>query len=110
MSMILNWLVSALGLFLAAYLLPGIEVEDFGAALIASLIIGVLDVLFGWIFKLLLLPIFWLLPGLVLLLIDAVMIYVTGRLMRSFRVLNFTNALLAALVLFVVHMVFPIRV
>lgn len=105
MSMILHWLVSALGLFLAAYLLPGIEVEDFGAALVASLVIGVLDVLFGWVFKLLLLPIFWLLPGLVLLLIDAVMIYAAGRLMKSFRVRSFTNAFLAALILAIVHLV-----
>lgn len=105
MGMILHWLVSALGLFLAAYLLPGIEVEDFGAALIASVVIGVLDVLFGWIFKVLLFPIFWLLPGLVLLVIDAVMIYFAGRLMRSFRVLNFSNAFLAALILAVAHLI-----
>lgn len=105
MHLLLIWLVTAVGILLAAYLLPGIQVEDFGSALVAALVIGILDVLFGWVFKLLLFPIFWLLPNLIILLINAIMILFTGRLMRSFKVANFTNAFLAALVIFVLRLV-----
>lgn len=105
LSLLVVWLVSALGLLLAAYLLPGIEVEDFKTALIAALVIGLLNATLGWLLKLIAFPLTWLLPNLVYLLVDALMILVAGKLLRGFSVKNYLNAFLAALILMIVHIV-----
>lgn len=105
MHLLLVWLVSALGLLLAAYVLPGIDVEDFGSALIAAIIIGLLNATLGFLLRLIVFPLTWLLPNLIFLLVDALMILIVGKLMRTFRVKNYLNALLAALILMIVHIV-----
>jgi len=41
------WLVSALALWIVAQIVPGIEVRDFGAALVATIIIGIVNAVAG---------------------------------------------------------------
>lgn len=103
LALLLVWLVSAIGLLLAAYLLPGIEVEDFGSAMWAALIIGLLNATLGWVLRILAFPIGFFLPGLIYLLVDALMILLAGKLLRGFRVKGYLNALLAAVILMLVH-------
>ena len=71
---VLNWFLGALALWLVARIIPGIEVRDFGSALIATLIIGVVNALVGPILKLLGLPFIILTLGLFLLVIDAALL------------------------------------
>ena len=44
---IVVWLVSALALWLVAQIVPGIEVRDFGAALLATIVIAVVNAIVG---------------------------------------------------------------
>jgi len=60
--------------------------------MIAALLIGLLTVTLGWLLTLVVFPLTWLLPGLVFLLVNALMIYIVGRMMRGFRVANFVTA------------------
>ncbi len=103
LHLLIVWLVSAIGLLLAAYLLPGIEVADFGAALKAALVVGILDATLGWLLTLIVFPLAWLLPNLIYLLITGLMILIAGKVLKGFTVKNYVNALLAALVLMVVR-------
>ena len=103
MHFLIGLLVSAIGLLVAAYLLPGIEVADFTSALWAAFVIAVLNVTLGWLLSLVIFPLTWLLPNLIYFLIDALMIYFAGRILKGFRVKDYTSALLAALVLTVLH-------
>ena len=96
------WLLSAIALVVAAYLLPGVEVDSFQTALVAALVIGLLNATIGFLLRLVVFPLTWLVPGLIYLLVDALMIYFAGRLVRGFRVKDFLNALLAALIVAVV--------
>lgn len=96
------WLLSAVALVVAAYLLPGVEIDSFGTAMVAALVIGLLNATIGFLLRMVVFPLTWLLPGLVYFVVDALMIFFASRLVSGFRVKNFVNALLVALVVAVV--------
>lgn len=102
--LLIVWLVSALALVVAAYLLPSVEVADFRSAMIAALIIGLLDATLGALLRLVVFPLTWLLPGLIYLLVNALMILLASRLISGFRVKNYVSALLVAIVVAVVNL------
>ncbi len=103
MHLLLVWLLSALSLLIAAYVLPSVEIESFGTAMIAAALIGLLNATLGFLLRLIVFPLTWLLPGLVYLICDAIMIYIVARMLRGFAVRNFTAAFLCALVVAVVN-------
>jgi putative membrane protein len=96
---ILNWFLGALALWLVARIVPGIEVRDFGSALIATLIIGVVNAIVGPILKILGFPLIILTLGLFLLVIDAALLKLASVFTPGFRVRGFFSALLGSLVL-----------
>src|SRR5581483_4361133 len=71
---ILHWIVSGAALFIVAQLLPGIQVDGFGSALIAALVIGLVSATIGLILKILLLPFIILTLGIVYFLINGLML------------------------------------
>ena len=99
LHVILNWFLGALALWLVARIIPGIEVRDFGSALIATLVIGVVNALVGPILKFLGLPFIILTLGLFLLVIDAVLLKLASLFTPGFRVRGFMSALLGSIVL-----------
>lgn len=103
MHLLLVWILSALSLLIAAYVLPSVEIESFGTAMIAAALIGLLNATLGFLLRLIVFPLTWLLPGLVYLVCDAIMIYIVSRILRGFAVRNFTAAFLCALVVAVVN-------
>ncbi len=104
--LLLVWLLSAVALVVAAYLLPSVQIDDFGTALVAALVIGILNATLGFLLRLVVFPLTWLVPGLVYLVCDAIMIYFASRLVRGFRVRSFGSAFLCALVVALVNILF----
>ena len=96
---VLNWFLGALALWLVARIIPGIEVRDFGSALIATLIIGVVNAVVGPILKLLGLPFIILTLGLFLLVIDAALLKLASVFSPGFRVRGFLPAVFGSLLL-----------
>jgi putative membrane protein len=105
LHLLLVWFLSALSLIIAAYLLPSVEIESFSTALIAAALIGILNATLGWLLKLAVFPLTWLLPGLVYLVVDAIMIYLVSRFLRGFVVRTFGSAFLCALIVTLVNIV-----
>ena len=103
MHLLLVWILSAASLVIAAYILPSVEIESFGTAMIAAALIGLLNATLGFLLRLVMFPLTWLVPGLVYLVCDAIMIYIVSRLLRGFAVRNFTAAFLCALVVALVN-------
>ena len=64
MTLLLVWLLNAVALLVVAYLLPGITVASFGSALIAALVLGLLNSLVKPVLVLLTLPVIVLWTGL----------------------------------------------
>jgi len=96
---VLNWFLGALALWLVARIIPGIEVRDFGSALIATLIIGVVNAVVGPILKLLGLPFIILTLGLFLLVIDAALLKLASVFTPGFRVRGFFAAVVGSVLL-----------
>lgn len=93
------WAVTALGLAIVAFLLPGVRVKSLGSLLLAALILGLVNALIRPILWLLTLPLTVLTFGLFALVINALMIWFTAAVVKGFDVDGFGSALLAALLM-----------
>ncbi|HEX6528759.1 MAG TPA: phage holin family protein, partial [Burkholderiales bacterium] len=57
MRLLLVWLVNTVALIAVAYLMPSIEVSSFGAALVAALVLGLVNAVVRPVLVLLTLPV-----------------------------------------------------
>lgn len=105
MSIIIRILITALALFVAAYFVPGIVVEGLYAAIIAAIILGVLNLLARPILVILTLPITILTLGLFLFVINAVIFWFVASFVDGFSVDGFLPALLGSLIVSIISAV-----
>jgi len=99
---LIHWLLSGLALLIVAWILPGIEVDGLGAALIAALVIGLVSATVGLILKIVLLPFIILTLGIVYLLINALMLKLASEFVPGFRVNGCLPAVLGSILLTIV--------
>ena len=97
MALILVWILNAVALLAVAYLLPGITVASFGSALIAALVLGLVNMLVKPVLVLLTLPITIVTLGLFLIVINALLFWFVGSVLKGFQVNGFWWAVLGAL-------------
>lgn len=106
MRLLLNWLLSAVALLIVSYLVPGFHVEGFKAALIAAIVIGLINATLGMLLKLVTLPLALVTLGVFWWVVNAVMLMLASRLLApNFVVRGFFAAFLGAIVLSLVNMV-----
>ncbi|HSY13269.1 MAG TPA: phage holin family protein [Verrucomicrobiae bacterium] len=106
MRLLLNWLLSAIGLLIVSYIMPGFHVSGFGAALIAALVIGLVNATLGLFLKIVTFPLTILTLGIFWWIINALMLLFASAILRpSFIVSGFLPAFLGAIVLSLVNMV-----
>lgn len=98
MEIILVWILNAVALLIVAYILPGINVASFGSALIAALVLGLLNTLVKPLLILLTLPITVVTLGLFLLVINALVFWFAGSILKGFQVGGFWWAVIGAIV------------
>ncbi|MBS0447113.1 MAG: phage holin family protein [Proteobacteria bacterium] len=98
MKIIVRWLLLAAALLLVANLYPGVEVRSFGSAMLAALVLGLLNTLLRPILVLLTLPVTLLTLGLFLFIINALMFYFAASLLQGFHVAGFGAALIGSLI------------
>lgn len=98
MKTLLRWLLLAAALLLLAHLYPGVEVKSFVSALIAALVLGLLNTLLRPILVLLTLPVTVLSLGLFLFVINALMFWAAANLLDGFAVSGFGAALIGSLI------------
>ena len=97
MKMLVRWLLLAAALLLVANLYEGVSVTGFGAAMIAALVLGLLNALLRPILVLLTLPVTVLTLGLFLFVINALMFYFAAQVLDGFNVTGFVAALVGSL-------------
>ena len=102
LRLILNWLLSALAVWIVSQVVHGISVSDPVTALIAALVIGLVNATIGFVLKILTFPLTILTLGLFWFVINALMLELASVLVRGFEVRNFTAAFIGAIVLSVV--------
>jgi putative membrane protein len=105
MRLLLHWILSAIALLIVSHLVPGFHVRGLIPALIAAVVIGLLNATVGLFFKVITFPLTILTLGLFLLVINGIMILVASMLVPGFRVYGFGPAFWGAAVLALLGMV-----
>ncbi|SFD96348.1 putative membrane protein [Lentibacillus persicus] len=108
--MLLRWLISvflnAVALIVVAQLFDSFQLEGFGTALLASIILGILNVIIKPILVILTLPITILTVGLFLFVINAITLMITQAIMdESFIIDGFGMALGAAIIISLLNLI-----
>jgi putative membrane protein len=104
-NFLLTWLLAAVSLVITAYLVPGFVIKSFVAALIASVILGLVNAIVRPILVVLTLPITIVSLGLFLFIVNAITIWLAGYLTPGFDVNGFIPALIGSIVLTIVSSV-----
>ncbi len=109
MRLLARVLINAAALWVAAYFVPGIRVGDWKSLLAVAVVFGLVNALVRPVLKLLSCPIIFLTLGLFTLVLNALMLMLTGWLARQlgieFSVAGFVPAFLGALVVSIVSTV-----
>ena len=105
MSIVVNWIVSGMGILITSYVLPGVHVEGFVTALKVAIVLGIVNAIIKPILIILTLPINILTLGLFTFVINAMSILLTSYIVSGFLVDSFLWALLFSLVLSVINSV-----
>lgn len=104
MRLLLNWLLSAIGLLIVSHVIPGFYVRDFTAALIAALVIGLVNATLGLLLKIITLPLTILTLGIFWWVINALMLLFASNFVPGFAVHGFWAAFWGAVVLSLINM------
>jgi putative membrane protein len=98
LRLLVAWLLHTVALIAVAYLLPGVSVASFGAALIAALVLGLVNTVIRPILLLLTLPVTILTLGLFIFVINGLLFWFVGSFIEGFHVAGFWWGVLGAIV------------
>lgn len=102
MSFLIHWLVVALSLWFAAYLVPGVHVRSGATLILAALVLGLVNAIVRPVLTIITLPLTILTLGLFYLVVNGVAFALTTVLVPGFSVDSFGSAILGALVVSVI--------
>jgi putative membrane protein len=104
MRLLLNWVLTALAVWLVSQIVPGIHVRGAGSALIAALVIGFVNATIGLFLKIITFPLTIVTFGLFWFVINAIMLELASAIVPGFEVRSFGAAFIGAIVLSLVNM------
>jgi putative membrane protein len=104
-GLLVRWAINAVALYLTTFVVPGLRVTSFGGAVLAALVLGIVNAVLRPILLLLTLPLTILTLGLFTFVINAVMLYVVGAVTHRLIITSFLSALIGAVVLSVISFV-----
>jgi putative membrane protein len=97
LTLLARWIINAAALLLVAYLYPGVAVDSFTAAMIAALVLGLVNAVVRPLLVILTLPVTLLTLGLFLFVINALLFWLVAELVPGFGVSGFGGALLGSI-------------
>lgn len=96
--LLLVWLINTVALVAVAYLMPSIQVSSFGAALVAALVLGLVNAVVRPVLVLLTLPVTILTLGLFIFVLNGLLFWMVGSWLEGFEVGGFWSGVLGAIV------------
>jgi putative membrane protein len=103
MKFLVSLLLSAVAVFAAAYIVPGVQIDGFMTALIVAIVLGLVNATIGLLLKMLTAPLNWLTLGLVSLVINVLMVLLVDNFITGFSANGFWAAAIFALVLAIIQ-------
>jgi len=104
-QLLVRWIIHAVLLLVVSQVVPGFEVDGLRSAMIAALVIGLVNATLGLFLKIVTFPLTLLTLGLFLLIINAMMLLFASHFVRGFIVHGFVPAFWGALLLSLLGMV-----
>jgi putative membrane protein len=104
-ALLVQWLLYAIALLVVSRIVPGFQVDGLWPAMIAAVVIGLLNATVGFFLKIITFPISILTLGIFLLVINGLMILLASSIVRGFYVRGFGSAFWGAVVLALLGMV-----
>ncbi|HLY21249.1 MAG TPA: phage holin family protein [bacterium] len=110
MAFLIRWLINAVALYLTTLVVPGVRVTSFGGAVLAALVLGVVNAVLRPVILLLTLPLNILTLGLFTFVVNAFMLYLvavaTHQLVLQSALAAFVGAIVLSVISFVLsHLV-----
>ncbi len=103
MHLLIGWLVSSVSLLVVAYIIPGFRVDGFKAALIAALVIGLVNGTIGLLLKILTFPLTIVTLGIMWLVVNALMLMLASKFVNGFQIAGFWTAFFGGILLSIVN-------
>ncbi|CAN7224381.1 MULTISPECIES: phage holin family protein [Duganella] len=97
MRLVLTWLINAIALLAVPYLMHSVDVTSIGAALVAALVLGLVNTLIRPVLLLLTLPVTLVSLGLFIFIINGFMFWLVAQWVDGFHVDSFVSAIGGAL-------------
>ena len=85
MDLLISWLITAISLLIIAQLPIGVEVDDFGKALVSAIVFGILNAIVKPVLLFLTIPLTILTLGLFLFIVNAIVVGLAAALVKGFR-------------------------
>ena len=98
LRLLVLWLINSLALLTVAYVLPGIDVADFTTAMIAAVVLGLVNAFIRPLLILLTLPVTLLTLGLFIFVINGLLFWMVGSWLDGFTVAGFWSGFFGAIV------------
>jgi putative membrane protein len=105
LRMLLHWVISALAVWVTSRVVPGFYVDGASAALIAAIVIGLVNATLGIFFKIITLPLTILTFGLFWFVVNAGMLQLASMFVPGFHIRSFAAAFWGGIVLGLVNMI-----
>jgi len=104
MSLLFRWIINAVALLVIAAVVPGFSLNTFYHALIAALLLGLVNALIRPILLILTFPVTVVTLGLFVFVVNALMLWLVSSVVKGFEISGFIPALLAALLLWGINL------
>lgn len=104
MLLVIRWILFALALLFIAWIIPGINIEGFRAALLSAFVIGLVNVFIRPLFVIITIPITILTLGLFIFIINALLFLLVAKVVPGFEVDGFFSALLGSILLSIISL------
>jgi putative membrane protein len=98
LRLLVVWAINTIALVAVAYLMPSVSIASAGAAVLAALVLGLVNTIIRPILVLLTLPVTVLTLGLFIFVINGLLFWAVGSLVPGFHVAGFWSAVLGAIV------------
>jgi putative membrane protein len=97
-QLLLVWLINAVALIAVAYLMPGVHVASFTTALVAALVLGLINAVVRPVLVLLTLPVTLITLGLFIFVLNGLLFWMVGSWIQGFAVDGFWSGVFGAIV------------
>ena len=105
LSFLKRWFITAVAVALAAQIVPGIDCPTPSGLVLAALVLGLLNAFVRPVMLLLSLPLLIFTLGLFILVINAILLYAVGHMLKDFHVESFVAAFWGSLIISLISLV-----